>query len=222
MHMVPTRIGQHTNGGTFTGIIRNKQHCYAIICNPHPGMADLPLKSRGLDTFSTVSNTDGWANCNSICNSITHSPAITWCKRLTTNNYNDWYLPSRDELELCYRYLKPSQYPSWEGRLDNNLFFPHDAGSDDNLRKYNGENPNSIPTGKPYSDTHPTKTISLPFITHSKLAFKLKAYYWTSTRYITQLDCALAQTFFTGYQAKFSMQNTGDLLTRAVRRDLLV
>lgn len=218
MNKVPTRIGQHTNGGTFTGIIRSKQHCYAIICNPHPGMADLPLKSQSLDPFNTVSNIDGQANCNA----ITHSPAITWCKRLTTNDYNDWYLPSRDELELCYRYLKPSHYPSWEGRVDNNVFFPHDAGSDDNLRKYNGENLNSIPTGKPYTDTYPTKTISLPFITHSKLAFKLKAYYWTSTRYITQLDCALAQTFFTGYQAKFSMQNTGDLLTRAVRRDLLV
>ena len=35
-------------------------------------------------------------------------PAANYCRTLSTGGYLDWYLPAKDELEICYRHLKPT------------------------------------------------------------------------------------------------------------------
>jgi hypothetical protein len=58
---------------------------------------------------STTSRWNGLANSDTL-NSFgaTAHPAANFCRSLTTGGYSDWYLPALDELEICYRHLKPN------------------------------------------------------------------------------------------------------------------
>ena len=52
---------------------------------------------------------DGLSNTNALYSANpTNNLAVKYCKSLTTGGYNDWYLPAKDELELCYRSFKPT------------------------------------------------------------------------------------------------------------------
>lgn len=45
---------------------------------------------------------DGLANTQALCNSDIEHPAAEWAASLQINNHNDFYLPARRELSLCY------------------------------------------------------------------------------------------------------------------------
>ena len=104
--MIPTRLGQKVEGGFFTGINRIGQVAYAIIVDPKSLQAQLEIKTAFSATPNTQSVNDGWANTTNMDN-INH-PAARYCRTLTAGGYTDRHLPSRNELELCYRYLKPT------------------------------------------------------------------------------------------------------------------
>lgn len=79
--------------------------------------------------------------------------------------YSDWYLPSLDELELGYRYLKPT--------TDEN----------GNIGYGWGTNPNSIPVGAAYTTSNPSQTLVPIFQNTNEQAFKGNAMgqtYWTA------------------------------------------
>ena len=131
---------------------------------------------------------DGWANNNAM-NDSAH-PAAQYCRNLNVSGHTDWYLPSRDELELCYRVFKPTDWGNTTLRAGTF------AG---NLSLATGTNLNSIPTGAAYTRTNPAQTIVTAFRAGSVEAFD-DTYYWTSTESSSGTYASLIQDFSDGDQ----------------------
>ena len=202
--MIPTRIGQRVEGGFFAGINRIGQTAYAIIVGPKSLQAHLEVKTAFSASLNTQSVNDGWANTTDM-NNINH-PAARYCCRLTAGGYTDRYLPSRNELELCYRYLKPT--------ANSNAVYSAKTFSG-NLGLANGTNPTSIPPGRAYTATLPSQTIVTAFCSGSADAFEVGDY-WSSTEFSTSMFSSLVQHFSDG--RLYLDSKTSVNRVRAVRR----
>ena len=99
-------IGEAFGGGYFAGLIRIGSNTYGLIVAPK---ADGEISTewgtrkhiKGADSFF-----DGHANTKAMADADNELGA--WAKGLTIGGESDWYIPSRDELEVCYRNLKPT------------------------------------------------------------------------------------------------------------------
>jgi hypothetical protein len=121
--------------------------------------------------------------------------AANFCGNLTINGYADWYLPAKDEMEICYRYLKPS--------TDITAI---SGGA--------GVNNYSNPTGTAYTSANrPVQTSVALFKTGGVEAFT-RAQFWTSTGFNGQDECVLDMS--NGYPG--SVHTTQLCRVRAVRR----
>ena len=98
-------------------------------------------------------------------NNASH-PAAQYCRSMNAGGYTDWYLPSRNELALCYRYLKLT--------TDNNATGLTSGG---NLLANHGTNPNSDPAGAAYTTTNPAQTTVTTFQSGGVEAFDTDTYY---------------------------------------------
>ena len=204
--MIPTRIGQVLRGGTFTGFNRVRDTVYSIIVAPKSTEMSLTQKTTMTATPCAHSTIDGVANTNAM-NDVTH-PAAFYCKSLTVNEFADWYLPSKNELELCYRNLKPS----------NQLNYVYESGQlNGNLKLANGTNTNAIPVGMPYTTNSPMQTIVVDFIRSSICAFD-DDWFWTSTECSSNTTSSLIQLFSSGGQYWYYKTTTAKV--RGVRREL--
>jgi hypothetical protein len=66
-------------------------------------------KTANTATSGTGSAFDGAANtAATIAAGINNHPAAKFCVDLTIGGFNDWYLPSREELDIAYFNLKPT------------------------------------------------------------------------------------------------------------------
>lgn len=202
--MIPTRIGQKVEGGFFTGINRIGKIAYAIIVDPKSLQAQLEIKTAFNATPNTQSINDGWANTTNMDN-INH-PAARYCRTLTAGGYTDRYLPGRNELELCYRYLKPT--------ANSNAVYSAKTFAG-NLGLANGTNPTSIPTGRAYTATSPSQTIVTAFCSGSADAFEVGDY-WSSTEFSTSKISSLVHHFSDG--RLYLDSKTSVNRVRAVRR----
>ena len=205
--MIPTRIGQKFEGGYFAGVIRVKDCAYAILAAPKSTERSIPFKTHCSGTPNTQLVNDGWSNTNAM-NDSAH-PAAQYCRSLTVGGHTDLYLPSRDELELCYRVFKPtnrSNTTSCAGAFPGNLSLE------------NGVNPSSIPTGAAYTETNPAQTIVTAFRAGNVEAFAVE-WYWTSTEFSAITNVSLIQDFFNGNQTWFN--KTDVTRARSVRRVLI-
>ena len=155
---------------------------------------------------------DGRANHNAILalNSLTEFPAFKWIEDNCNtgaglNGHTDWYLPSRDELEIIYRNFKPTTQDNNDGTRTTSGF-----GGDGATH---GTNANSIPEGTGYTLSDPAQTTDANFQAAGTDAFEAN-YYWSSTE--NSADLAWVQVFNNGGQG----YNTKDDSTRvrAVRR----
>ena len=200
----PTTIGQAWGGGYYAGVIKVGTTRYALIVAPKSTQTSLAQKTTADATANTQSVNDGWTNTNSMNNSS--HPAAQYCRNMTAGGYTDWYLPSRDEFELCYRNLKPT--------TDNNYVGTPGSG---NLGLANGTNPNSDPAGDAYTTTNPAQTTATTFRTGGVEAFDTDTYYWTSTEYSSGTSSALIQSFHGGGQTN-NLKTTTGYKVRAVRR----
>ena len=104
--MIPTRIGQKFEGGYFAGVIRVRDCAYAVLVAPKSTECGVQFKTTYSSTLGIRRVNDGWANTNSMNNN--KHPAAQYCRSLTVGGHTDLYLPSRDELEMCYRVFKPT------------------------------------------------------------------------------------------------------------------
>ena len=208
--MVPTRVGQKCEGGYFTGVIRVGNSAYAVIVSPKSTQVlGLLFKTSADATASTQSVNDGWSNTTSMNNSS--HPVAQYCRNIAAGGYTDWYLPSRDELELCYRNLKPTTQ-------DNSVYA---AGTfSGNLNLANGTNPNSDPAGAAYTTTKLAQTTVTTFRSGGVEAFDTNTYYWTSTEYSSGPSGALFQNFYNGHRTTSNKTYTGSKV-RGVRRVLI-
>ena len=207
--MILTRIGQKFNGVYLAGINRIGNCAYLILAAPKSTECSIPFKTRWGGTPGTQLGNNGWATTNAMNDS--EHPAAHYCRSLTVGGHADLYLPSRDELELCYRVFKPTDCSN----------VTYTAGTFiGNLRLSTGTNLNSIPTGVAYTATNPTQTIVTAFQTGSAEAFETSNYYWSSTEFSEYTSFSLIQDFSDGDQTWFDKTNV--LRVRSVRRVLIL
>jgi hypothetical protein len=94
-------------------------------------------------------------------NNASH-PAAEFCEGLTIGSFSDWYMPAKNELEVCYYNLKP-------GTTNNNTS--------------SGTNTNAVPSrGSNYTTgpNVPGQTSATDFQTGNTEAFAADGY-WSST-----------------------------------------
>ena len=191
----PSVIGQAYGGGYYAGKIGvGGVATHYLIVGP---VASAQNSSRtfgtsGVDTGAT-SNIDGPTNSATL--EAYNAPAADFCEALSIGGYTDWYLPAKNELEVCYYFLKPSTN-------SNNTSWGSNA---------NAVSPEPISTN--YSSGSPAQTSATAFRTSGGEEFS-EQYYWSSTE--SSSTAAWIQTFSSGLQDPDSKNNAR--YVRAVRR----
>jgi hypothetical protein len=104
-------IGDAFGGGFFAGQIStagNSIADYNLVVGPVASAqnSSIQWKTANTTTAGTSSVIDGPAN-SSAMNNATH-PAAQFCEGRTIGGFSDWYMPAKNELEVCYYNLKPN------------------------------------------------------------------------------------------------------------------
>jgi hypothetical protein len=198
----PPSIGDALGGGYFAGYISTSGDSvathYLIVSPASSGeSASKQQKTSNTSTAGTSSVIDGPTNSANM-NDATH-PAAEFCEGLSIGGYSDWYLPAKNELEVCYYNLKPTT-------------------SNNNVNS--GTNTNAVPSrGSNYTTGTPAQTSVTAFQSGGAQAFNSGFFvgYWTSTQHSSGLS-TFRQFFGTppGYQLQHYKVETNRV--RAVRR----
>jgi hypothetical protein len=188
-------IGSALEGGFYAGQIGSGGIAtHNLIIGPISS-AQSTLQYKTSDTSGDPSSViNGPAN-SSTMNDAAH-PAAQFCEGLTIGGFSDWYMPAKNELEVCYYNLKPTT-------------------TSNNTSK--GANTNAIPSRPSnYTSGDPAQTSATDFKSGGTEAFAA-AYYWSSSQYFS-FAYAWAQTFSYGYQSYASANKSTARRVRAVRR----
>lgn len=159
---IPT-IGSPYGGGYFAGQIStagNGVADYNLVIAPKSSgqNSSKQWKTTNTSTSGTSSVIDGPTNSSNM-NNASH-PAAQFCEGLTIGGFSDWYMPAKNELEVCYYNLKPTT-------ATNN------TGS--------GTNTNAVPSrGSNYTSGTPAQTSANDFKTGNTEAMD-EDNYWSST-----------------------------------------
>ena len=157
-------IGDAYGGGYFAGQINISGTIYNLVVAPKAsGTAALPWQNSTIPFVSVgTSVVDGLYNTNTMAALGLEWEAATFCKGLTIGGYTDWYLPSRNEYEVLFYYLKP-------GTFTNSTSY--------------GANANAVapePINTNHTATNPPQTSATAYKTGGSEAFSA-LYNWTST-----------------------------------------
>ncbi len=115
-------------------------------------------------------------------------PMAHWCRNRNIGGYTDWYMPSRDEMEVLIRNLKPGTVTnSTANRPTGSVHNYQNQGAYPDLTNANGVNRNSDPNGAAYTTTVPGQTTPVAFRTGGAEALvavvTAGSGYWTSTEH---------------------------------------
>jgi hypothetical protein len=203
------QIGDAYRGGFYAGrfTMDGGATSYKLIVAPKTFEVERQAKTEFSNTGNNTTTIDGFARSTEM--NTEEFPAARYCMELTANGYTDWYLPSRDELEMLYRNFKPS--------VDSNST---NTRQSDSLGM--GDNANSLPPGAPYTSAIPARTTVSLFQSGGAQAFSSDfstGNYWSSSRSLEQAAYPWRQSF------AFGGQSWGDWPTvifkvRPVRREL--
>jgi hypothetical protein len=150
-------------------------------------------KTSNTSTAGTSSVIDGPTNSANM-NNASH-PAAEFCEGLTIGSFSDWYMPAKNELEVCYFNLKPATTSNSTG---------------------SGTNTNAVPSrGSNYTGGTPAQTAATDFQTGNTEAFTAPPYHWTSTEFSSTIGWG--QDFDSGAQSD-DRQKIFNMYVRAVRR----
>jgi hypothetical protein len=205
-------IGDAYGGGYYAGkIVQGGTTYYIIVAPKSSGENSSKQWKTTNDAGPTATQTlNNGPAASSSMNSSTY-PAAQFCEGLSIGGYTDWYLPSRDELELCYRNLKPTtDANNTSARAKSS--YTYSEGNDvsgDTM----GINRNSSPTGAAYTSGSPAQTAVTAFKSGGTEAFAA-GYYWSSSEY--SATGAWRQAFLDGTQSTVSKNSS--YYVRAVRR----
>jgi hypothetical protein len=195
--VTPLVVGGALGGGYFAGQIStagNGVADYNLVVGPLSSAqnASVQWKIVNTTTAGTTSVIDGPAN-SSTMNDVTH-PAAQFCEAVTAGGFSDWYMPAKNELEVCYYNLKPST-------ANNNTS--------------SGINANAVPArASNYTSGTPAQTSATDFITSTGAEAYGIADYWSSTE--ANATRASSTSFGSGYQ--YNNTKTGAIRVRAIRR----
>ena len=208
----PTTIGEAYGGGYYAGkIVQGGTAYYLIVAPKSSGENSSKQWKTSNDAGPTATQTlNNGPAASAAMNSATY-PAAQFCESLSIGGYTDWYLPARDELELCYRNLKPTTTANnTSARPKSSYTYPEGNDvSGDTM----GINRNSSPTGSAYTSGSPAQTSVSLFQSGGSEAFAAD-YYWSSSEY-SAAD-AWGQYFTNGTQSNSYKNNS--YYVRAVRR----
>ena len=118
-------IGQAFGGGFFAGQISvagNGTASHNLVVGPKATAQSSKAWKTSATGGDPTSAIDGPSNSTTM-NSATY-PAAQFCKAVTAGGQSDWYMPAKNELEVCYYNLKPTGAANSSG---------------------SGANPNSVP-----------------------------------------------------------------------------
>lgn len=198
-------IGAAYGGGYFAGQINVSGTVYNLV------VADITVGQTFGKTWGVMGVTTG---ITSVINGPTNSASLaalgtlyeaaTFCEGLNTGGYTDWYMPAKNELEVCYYFLKPT--------------------TNQNAPSY-GSNANAV-SPEPISTTYtnsgglplsPAQTIATNFRSGaSSQEFVSTDAYFTSTE--VNSNSAWNQGFYNGTQGNDDYKSGTTFYTRAVRR----
>lgn len=209
--------GTALGGGFYAGNIVVSGVTYAVIVAPRASGENASRQSKTSATASpaeTQTLNNGF-DASASMNSATF-PAAQFCENLSIGGFTDWYLPARDELELCYRFLKPSTTSNFTStRPKSSIAYPQ---GNDQAGDGTGVNRNSSPTGAAYTSGNPAQTSAAAFQVGGSEAFNNDPS--TEVRYYTSSEFSSAnqweQNFREGEQADIAKDNVRRV--RAVRR----
>ena len=188
-------IGDAYQGGFYAGQIStagNSIADYNLVVGPvASAQSTLQWKTTTTSTAGTSSVIDGPTNSSNM-NNASH-PAAEFCEGLTIGGFSDWYMPAKNELEVCYYNLKPTT---------------------DSNNTSSGINANAVPArASNYTSGTPAQTSATNFKDTGAEDFAAEVY-WSSTEY--SAIYAWRQFFFNG--AQYQNGKTYSRRVRAVRR----
>lgn len=189
-------IGAAFDGGFYAGQIGVAGVAtHNLVVGPFASaQSTLQWKTSNTSTTGTSSVIDGPTNSSNM-NDANH-PAAQFCEGLTIGGFSDWYMPAKNELEICYYNLKPS--------------------TTSNNASTAGVNANAVPVRvSTYTAGTPAQTSAAAFQTSGAQAFTA-AYYWSSTEF--SAATAWEQTFSNGAQYGSYDNKNQSARVRAIRR----
>jgi hypothetical protein len=172
-------FGTALGGGFYAGKIILSGVTYRIITAPRATgeAANLRFSNGPQPSDATITLNDG-ATSSAAMNNAVYEGAF-FCEGLTIGGYTDWYMPARDELELCYRNLKPTTDANATGaRTISPYTYPQ---GNDVAGNTMGTNLNSSPNGAGYTSGVPARTTATAFIAGGSEAFQTASLYLTSS-----------------------------------------
>lgn len=187
-------IGTPMPGGFFVGAINMIGQRFAIIVS----RKSLQLKGiwhpEEIDVPGAKSYCDGLSNTQAMADAGSELAKLVL--GLENDGQTDFYIPSQDELELCYRAFKPTAERNW-------------------CYARSGINLSAAPVTYPYTPEFPLQTSIEAFKEGGEEAFDEDAY-WTSTQHAGYSYYAWFQYFRYGYQ--LSYYKSSEHRVRPVRR----
>lgn len=175
---IPSVPGTPYAGGFYVSKFELNGELFALVVAPKAGgqRNDIEWNESSKQVEGAVSYIDGMANTEAMATA--GSELAKWARELQIGGFNDWYIPSQDELELCYRYLKPT--------TEDNTHYMR-----------SGINLSAVPPTRPYTKEIPVQTSAEPFRDENAEAFDERAY-WSSTQCAGDESSAWAQCFSLG------------------------
>lgn len=199
--LFPTVIGQAYGGGFYAGQISTTGDSvathYLIVAPLSSGSSSKQWKNANTAAVGADSVIDGPQNTADLVadGDSTVYPAAHFCNDATIGGFSDWYMPAKNELEVCYYNLKPT--------TSNNV-------------TNSGTNTNAVPSrGSNYTTTIPAQTSATDFQVGGTEAFA--GSHWSSTE--TSGSTASIQRFSpgnSGYQVALGKSNS--YAVRCIRR----
>lgn len=167
---IPLAIGDAYQGGFFAGQIGvSGVATHNLVIGPRSTAENSSLQWKNTATATSGADSDinGPQNTADMVadGSSTIYPAAHFCNNLVTGGFDDWYMPAKNEIEVCYFNFKPT--------TSNNSL-----GS--------GVNPNAVPVRtSTYTSENPPQTSVVAFRSGGAQAFTSDpgSAYWCSTEF---------------------------------------
>ena len=218
-----TSIGGSGTFSDWSVMARNRVIVAPKASGEHAGIA-LKNAATALPT-ACQTLTEGFAATQAMRDADTSTvyPAAHWARNLNIGGRTDWYIPARDEFEMCWRNLKPTITDNYvtANRPAAASFNYANNGSYSDTANTHGTNNNSSPTGAAYTASAPGQTAATAFRTGGAEAYEFgSAYYWSSSDYNAS-DAWFQSWHSSNPGLQYYFGKTSANRVRAVRRSVI-